>query len=65
MIHNSEHLQHWTLTQQLPSIMLVLSAIEMLFRITHIQQRGHIIPVLARTTWQPEEVQEEGELLCF
>jgi hypothetical protein len=49
--------------------MLVLSArklaIEMLLRIPHIQRRSHIIPLLARTTWQPDEVQKEGELLCF
>ncbi len=35
----------------------------MLLRIPHIQRRSHNIPLLARTTWQPEEVQEEGELL--
>jgi len=34
----------------------------MMFRIPHIQRRSYIIPVLARTSWQPEEVQEEGEL---
>jgi hypothetical protein len=37
-------------------------AIEMMFRIPHIQRRSYIIPVLARTSWQSEEVQEEGEL---
>ncbi len=55
----------------MPSLMLVLSArnwrwklaIEMLLRILHIQRRSHNIPLIARTTWQPEEVQEEGELL--
>jgi hypothetical protein len=48
----------------MPSLMLVLSArnrrwklaIEMLIRIPHIQRRSHNIPLLARTTWQPEEV---------
>ena len=29
-----------------------------LLGIPHIQRRSHNIPLLARTTWQPEEVQD-------